>query len=203
MTETPETKTPEKKTLGGEIFAMLLGTPLLVLILLGIEAWLWSSLSFWLGNFFLVCTSIVCLNYALDPADLERDIERDLKKGELGDFYLFGLPYLHYWSAVLLFRGIWNQYGTAAFKEPADPGFFDWMVFVFDRFLGVILFDAPDTFGFNFSRVVPVQTFWMSLAVWLYKLVVSIGFIVILVATYRKLFLSGRGPVREDAAPAA
>jgi hypothetical protein len=185
--ETPET--PEKKTLLGETVALLFGLPFVVLGLLGIERWVWGGLSLWLGGFMMIVTSIVSLNYALNPAELMQDIEKDLKKGEVGDFYLLGIPYLHYWSAVLLFRGIWNQWGTAAFSNPADPNLLDWLTFVLDRFLGVVLFDAPDVFGFRTSRVDPVQTFWLSLVIWVYKFVVAVGFIVILVASYRRVVL--------------
>jgi hypothetical protein len=180
-----------KKTLVGEAIALLFGTPICVLLLLGLEAWLWSGLSLWLGGFFLLVTSIVSLNYALNPAEMERDMEADLQKGEAGDFYLVGIPYMHYWAAVLLFRGIWNQWGEAAFSAPAGPHLLDWMAFVLDRFLGVVLFDAPDTFGFATSRVVPVQVLGLSLVIWFYKFVVSLGFISILVVSYRRLVLRG------------
>ena len=43
---------------------------------------------------------------------LLEDIEKDLKLGEAGDYYLLGIPILHYWAAVLLFRGIRLHFGA-------------------------------------------------------------------------------------------
>lgn len=181
--------TTDKKTLAGEAVALLFGMPLFLLLLLWLESWLWAGLSLWLGGFFLLVTSIVGVTYALNPAELEKDMEADLAKGEAGDFYLVGIPYMHFWAAVLLFRGIGNAWGEAAFSAPAHPHFLDWVTFVFDRFLGVVLFDAPETFGFATSRVVPVRALGLALVIWFYKFVVSLSFIVILVVSYRRLVL--------------
>jgi hypothetical protein len=157
----------DKKTLVGEMGAIALGAPILVFLVLGVETWVWSGITLWVGAATSVIFSIIIVNYALNPKELEKDIEKDLGKGELGDYYLFGIPYLHYWAAVLLFRGVWISFGGGAYQSAPDaPSLLDWMRFVLDHFLGVILFDAPDTFGFRISAIEPAAKLsWVSLLV--------------------------------------
>ena len=61
-------------------------------------------MTFWVGTVLTTIFSIIIVNYALNFGQLLEDIEKDLKLGEAGDYYLLGIPILHYWAAVLLFR---------------------------------------------------------------------------------------------------
>jgi len=176
------------RTFASEAIALVLGVPICIAILLAIEFNLWKGVTFWMGAFLFVVFSIVMTGYALSPSDLERDIEHDLARGEKGEYFIIGMPYLHFWSMVLLVRGIWNQFGPAAFPAANNPTFYDWTAFVLDRFLGVVLFDAPDTFEFHFCAIEPGPSKWLRALLFLYKFVVSIAFISILVVSYRKIF---------------
>ena len=133
------------------------------------------------------------MNYALNFGQLLEDIEKDLKLGEAGDYYLLGIPILHYWAAVLLFRGIRLHFGAEMYVGlPESPSLITDMSFVANRLLGVVLVDALEIFGFHLSTVEHAKLFWMSLTVFLYNVVVSIGFVSILVTSFNRIVRSVR-----------
>ena len=66
------------------------------------------------------------------------------------------------------------------------------MSFVANRLLGVVLVDALEIFGFHLSTVEHAKLFWMSLTVFLYNVVVSIGFVSILVTSFNRIVRSVR-----------
>ncbi len=183
----------KKKYLTKELVAAFVGAPLLVGILIAIEKGLWPDVTFWVGAVLTTIFSIIIVNYALNPGQLLEDIEKDLKLGEAGDYYLLGIPILHYWAAVLLFRGIRLHFGAEMYVGlPESPSLITDMSFVANRLLGVVLVDALEIFGFHLSTVEHAKLFWMSLTVFLYNVVVSIGFVSILVTSFNRIVRSVR-----------
>jgi hypothetical protein len=194
-----------RETLLSEIVAALVGLPVVVTPLLLIE-WLFGSrlFSYFYLTVFALFT-VIYLGYSLQPNErLLPHIERDLKMGKAGDFYLFGLPLLYFVSFVLLSRSIWLLEGGSAFREtPEHVWFFTWVGYSADCLLGVVLFDAPEIYGFRFTSVEHQKTFWISTLVFVYKTTLAIGFIKILVLSYsgfvRKSGLFRDVPPEKDA----
>jgi hypothetical protein len=179
------------KSLLSEIAAGLVGLPIVVTALLLIEMLIGHRpmCYFFLAAFALF--TAIYLGFSLHPDILLKSrIERDLKKGDSGDFFLVGLPLLYFTAFVLLCRTLWLQYGAAAFHEtPESPGLVTWVVYSADCLLGVVLFDAPEIYGFKFTTVEHHKTFWMSTLVFVYKATLAIGFIKILVISYSRIVL--------------
>ena len=175
----------QTRTLAGEMFYTALGVPVVVGLILVLERYAFPMLSFWVGAIATGITTVVIVGYSLEPKQLQVDIERDMTKGELGDFYLFGLPCLHFVSAALLFRGIWVKYGSTCYANlPESPTILDWLAFTADRFGSVVLFDIPDAYGLRLSPIEHQKQFWMGTAVLVYKLGLAIGFVSLIISSY-------------------
>ena len=196
----PGARKQSSESLLSEVTAGLVGLPLIVAALLLIELLIGHRPMFY---FFLAAFGLftaIYLGYSLQPNEwLLTHIERDLKKGKAGDFYLVGLPLLYFAIFVLLCRSLWLMAGETAFREtPEGVGFITWLGYSADCLLSVVMFDAPDTYGFRLTSVEHQKTFWMSTLVFVYKATLAIGFIKILVASYSRIVL---GKARQRSIP--
>jgi hypothetical protein len=164
-----------------------------MLLILAVEQGLWTKVTIWVVGAMTCFLSLILVVFSVNPKEHQQEIARSLSEGNTGSYFLFGIPYMHYWGLVLLYRGIWNTWGATAFPNaPAAPSILDWMAFGLDRFLGIVLVDAPNTFGFRISSIEPAKIFWLSLFVFLYQVSLTIGFVAVLVRSYRIIVLSKR-----------
>jgi hypothetical protein len=142
---------------------------------------------------FYILTMIIMLVYGISSKELDQDIERDIARGKAGDFYLVGLPLMFLASYILLCRSVWSWFGHGTYVNcPESASILTWLMYGCDGFLGIVLFDAPEAYGFKLTDITPVRQFWPATLAFSFKLALSIGLLKILFASIEKVLLRRR-----------
>ena len=182
-TDPAKSKSKPKK-LVEEIAAGLGGMAIVIGVLLLIDRYLWGSCSFWIGAVLFPLLSFLMIHYTFNSKEMVADLEKDLAKGEAGDFYLFGLPVLQFISFVLLARGIYCLYGPEYYAPMPEPHLGSWFLYGLDNVLGTVLLDATEAYDWHVSPIRHAKTFWMSTLIFSYRAALSVGLIHIVMTAY-------------------
>ena len=154
----------------------------------------WVVLS--VGMLIFIAMGFLVLYWAVRPDALRADVEQDLEKGEVGDFYVAGLPALFCASFLLSANAMWVLWGDSVFVG-AEANRFTRFGYLFDNLIRAGALDFAETF---YWRISPIQhaDYWpVALFVFAFRTTVSVA----LIGVIARSFSIWRTRGGEDSAP--
>ena len=171
-----------------EVLFILLSAPIMANALVLADASPCRYPTLLLGGALATLAGVLTLVYVFWPSALRAALERDLQRGYLGDFYLLGVPYVLFWGMTLVLYALHAQRGPAAFTSvPSAVTIWTWALYTFDLHMSVVLLDFLELHGLRLSPIEHIRAAPVGTLIFMYKLVVAIGFVSLLVSVYRHL----------------
>lgn len=139
-----------------------------------------------MGLFVYMAFLVLILRYSLSPTALEKDIEKNVSKGEAGDYFLVGIPVLFCYAfavSALFMSRIWGEMLFTGSRESA----LNWILYLIDNLIRAGLMDFAETYRLQVSPIDHTRNFFVCSFVFSFRTTISIGLFSIVVRSWRKL----------------
>lgn len=168
----------EEKTLLGETGYLVGG----VAVLLAIFLWLGSNdiAIEWIFYGAISALGLFCyliLSWSLNPKELEDEVSKDLEKGELGEFYLVGLPCLLFSAFTVTSYFGWKLHGDAFISVQEGTHPIQFVFYGFDNIIRALCLDVCEVYRLKISNIEHANGFLPSTFVFVFRSTLSIALI--------------------------